>query len=86
MLLVKITAIIVLVWFFQSAKSHGEQPFKWAMIGLIGYGIAWEIVHLVVDTLTDSRVVAATVPAIFAFGITWFIHKKLSMDAQKSSL
>jgi len=39
--LAKFAGIVVLVWFYLSAKDKGEPPVKWAIIGLIGYWIAW---------------------------------------------
>ena len=46
--LAKFAGIAVLVWFYLTAKDKGEQPIKWAIIGLIGYWIAWWVVRLTV--------------------------------------
>ncbi len=83
MLLAKIVAIAILVWFFQSAKENGQQPFKWAIIGLVGFGITWEAAHLITDTLTENRPIASMLPAIIATAGAFFIRQKLISDAKK---
>lgn len=37
MMLAKIAAILMIIWFFQTAKEHQQNPYKWVVIGLIGY-------------------------------------------------
>jgi putative flippase GtrA len=83
MLLAKIIAVGILVWFFHSAKENGQQPFKWAIIGLIGYGITWEAAHLITDALTANKIIAATIPALIAMVGAWLIRQKLISDAKK---
>ena len=85
MLLAKFAAVAVLVWFFHTAKENGQAPFKWAIIGLIGFGITWEIAHLITDSLTSNRLFAATVPAIIGFAATWFIRQKLLLDTKNEN-
>lgn len=86
MLLAKIIAVAILVWFFLSAKEHEQQPFKWAIIGLIGYAITWEAAHLLTDALSENRLVAATVPAIVATVGAFFIRAKLISDAKSDNV
>jgi hypothetical protein len=83
MLLAKIIAVGILVWFFHSAKENDQQPFKWAIIGLVGYGITWEAAHLITDALTANKIIAATVPALIAMVGAWLIRQKLISDAKK---
>jgi hypothetical protein len=85
MLFAKFAAVAVLVWFFHSAKENGEPPFKWAIIGLIGFGITWEIAHLITDAVTSNRLFSATVPAIFGVAATWLIRQKLLLDAKRDN-
>jgi hypothetical protein len=85
MLLAKFAAVAVLIWFFQSAKENGESPFKWAIIGLIGFGITWEIAHLITDAVTSNRLFSASIPAFAGFGATWFVRKKLLLDAKRDN-
>lgn len=55
MLLAKITGIIILVWFYQTAKNQGENPIKWAITGVIGYWLIWWIlVKAVANPILDS--------------------------------
>jgi hypothetical protein len=84
MLLAKIIAVAILVWFFQSAKENGQEPFKWAIIGLIGYAITWAGAHFLIDALTENRIVASTLPAVIAAVGAWLVRQKLVSDAKKS--
>jgi hypothetical protein len=83
MLLAKIAAVAILVWFYHSAKENGQEPFKWAIIGLIGFGITWEAAHLLTDALTENRIMASTLPAIIATVGAAFVRQKLVSDAKR---
>ena len=83
MLLAKIVAVAILVWFFHTAKENGQEPFKWAIIGLVGFGITWEAAHLLTDALTENRMIASTLPAVIAAAGAWIIRQKLISDAKK---
>lgn len=83
MLLAKIIAVGILVWFFHTAKENGQEPFKWAIIGLVGYGITWEAVHLITDAITENKIIASTLPAVIATVGAWLIRQKLLSDAKK---
>ena len=88
--LAKLAGILVLVWFYLTAKDKGEQPFKWAIIGLIGYWIAWWAVKLTVvaalsGLVTKSPVmvfIVIQIPALCAIAAAYFIRKKLLADAE----
>ena len=92
LLLAKFAGIAVLVWFYLTAKEHGEQPVKWAIIGLIGYWVAWWAVNLsVVSGLTALAGKSATlvflitqIPVIGALAVAIFIRKKLLADAAEN--
>lgn len=84
MLLAKIAAVAILVWFYHSAKENGQEPFKWAIIGLIGFAITWEAIHLITDSVTQNRAIASTLPAIIATIGAWLIRQKLISDAKKN--
>ncbi len=85
MLLAKIIAVGILVWFFVSAKENGGQPFKWAIIGFIGYAITWELLHLLTDSITENKVIASTVPAAVATLGAFLIRQKLIADSKKEN-
>lgn len=85
MLLAKILAVAVLVWFFHSAKENGQEPFKWAIIGLVGYAITWEAAHLLTDSLTENRIIASTLPAVIAAVSAFLIRAKLLADAKREN-
>lgn len=89
LILAKFAGIVVLVWFYLTAKDKGEPPFKWAIIGLIGYWIAWWAVRLTVvaalsGLITKSPMMAFIVfqlPALCAIAASFLIRKKLLADA-----
>lgn len=86
--LAKLAGIAVLVWFFLSAKSQGEQPYKWAIIGLIGFWITWWAIKLTVVTALAGLVAKSAtmtfllvqIPALCAIAVAFFIRKKLLAD------
>ena len=88
LLLAKFAGIVVLVWFYLTAKEKGEQPVKWAVVGLIGYWIAWWAVNLtVVSPLTElfhkngtAVFLVTQVPALCAIGAAFLIRKKMLAD------
>ena len=87
--LAKFAGIAVLVWFYLTAKDKGEQPFKWAIIGLIGYWIAWWAVRLTVVAALSGLVakspmmafIVFQIPALCAIAAAFLIRKKLIADA-----
>ena len=87
--LAKFAGIAVLVWFYLTAKDKGEPPFKWAIIGLIGYWIAWWVIRLTVVTALSGIVaksammtfIVIQIPALCAIAAAVFIRKKLLADA-----
>ncbi len=86
--LAKLAGIAVLVWFFLSAKSQGEQPYKWAIIGLIGFWITWRAIKLTVVTALAGLVaknatmtfLLVQIPALCAIAVAFLIRKKLLAD------
>ncbi|CAA9890419.1 conserved membrane hypothetical protein [Candidatus Methylobacter favarea] len=93
LLLAKIAGIIVLVWFYMTAKEKGEQPFKWAIIGLIGYWLTWWIVNLSIVSFLRPHLIEnftavfilAQVPALCAIGAAVLIRKKLLADVAEAN-
>ena len=87
--LAKFAGIAILVWFYLTAKDKGEQPFKWAIIGVIGYWIAWWAVKLTVVSALAGVVaksammsfIVIQIPAICAIAAAFLIRKKLIADA-----
>jgi hypothetical protein len=87
--LAKFAGIVVLVWFYLTAKDKGEQPVKWAIIGLLGYWIAWWAVRLTVVAALSGLVaksammtfIVIQIPALCAIAAAFLIRKKLLADA-----
>lgn len=92
LLIAKIIALAVVIWFYTSADKLGEPPVKWAVIGLIGYVITW----LLVDKTIAASLSAALakkgsadffvdqIPALTGLAAAHFIRKKLVSDANKA--
>ncbi|MEQ1529935.1 MAG: hypothetical protein ABL925_11510, partial [Methylococcales bacterium] len=84
----RLAAILIVVWFFLSARDRGEPPIKWVVIGLIGYWLAWWAVKLtVVSALTGVVAKSAMgtflvmqIPAVCAIIAAVLIRKKLLAD------
>jgi hypothetical protein len=90
LLLAKFAGIAVLVWFYLTAKEKGEQPVKWAVIGLIGYWITWWALRLtIVEGLSGGALsrnpttafLIFQIPALCAIGAAFLIRKKLISDS-----
>ena len=93
MLLAKVAGIIILIWFYQTAKKLGENPIKWALTGLVGYWLVWWIVTLAIanpllEAFEKSSVafllLIRQLPAIAAIVTAIFIRKKYLVDAFES--
>jgi len=86
--LAKLAGIAVLVWFYLTAKEKGESPVKWAIVGIIGYWIAWEAAYLAVGFIFKGLLIKnftaifmiAQIPALCAVGAAILIRKKLLAD------
>ena len=89
MLLAKFAAVAVLVWFYQTAKDNDESPAKWAIIGLIGFGITWEMAHLIADAILSkspsSAFMSSNLPAFVGVAAAWLIRRKLLSDTKSNN-
>ena len=94
MLFAQIAGIVMLVWFYQTAKQLGENPMKWAITGLVGYWLTWWIMKLTIkslnlDALAGSsgflKFVIILIPAVTAILVTMFVRKKYLVDASESN-
>ncbi len=89
LLLAKFAGILVLVWFYLTAKKIKEPAVKWAIIGLVGYWISWWLANkLILASLSGMfaknsvMVFAITqIPVVIAIVAVFFIRKKLLNDA-----
>lgn len=85
LLIAKLVALAIVIWFYVTASDAGEPPVKWAVIGLIGYLIAWFILDLTVAGPLSSAVgkkgmadfIIDQIPAIGGLAAAYFIRKKL---------
>jgi len=95
LLLAKLIGVLVLVWFFMTGKKMGEPPLKWAIIGLIGYWLAWWIGNEMIRSMlggsgmfTKSSTIAflvAQIPVICGAVVAFFVRKKLMKSAEQDN-
>ncbi len=83
--LAKFAGIAVLVWFYLTAKDKGEQPFKWAIVGLIGYWIAWWAVKLTVVSRFDRTRCQKWYGHIYSYSDTRSLRSWCSFFNQKKN-
>ena len=78
--------IAVLVWFYLTAKEKGEHRFNWAIVGLIGYWLAWGGVKLMLvfsGLVAKGSLIAVVInqiPVFCAVAVAFFVRKKLLAD------
>jgi hypothetical protein len=83
--------IAVLVWFYLTAKEKGENRFNWAIVGIIGYWLAWGGVKLMlifsglVAKGSIMAVILNQIPVICAIIAAFFIRKKLLADVSEKN-
>jgi hypothetical protein len=76
----------VLVWFYLTAKEKGEHRFNWAIVGLIGYWLAWGGAKLLLTIAglvakgTIMAVIVNQIPVICAIGAAFIVRRKLLSD------
>ena len=58
LILIKLAAIATVIIFFQTGKRHGENGFKWALIGFIGFALGFAIAMTVIGETLISIVLA----------------------------
>lgn len=86
--LAKILAIVVLIWFYTSAQTHKQPPIKWAIIGFLGYVLAWCLgyvfIHIVLPVGVSRSMtmgfLTMQIPALSGALAAYFIRGKLIAD------
>lgn len=93
MLLAKIAGIVILIWFYQTAKKQGDVAFKWALTGLVGYWLVWWILTLgvanpMIEAFEKSSkmllLLIGQLPALGAIAAAVFIRKKYLVQPYES--
>jgi hypothetical protein len=85
LLLAKLAALGVIIWFYMTADKNGEPAVKWAVIGLVGYIITWFLVDFAIDNAFAAVIakkgggvfILGQIPAIGGLLAAYFIRKKL---------
>ncbi|MCK4841947.1 MAG: hypothetical protein KAT04_08695 [Methylococcales bacterium] len=91
LILAKLSAILVLVWFYLTGKTQGQNAIKWAVIGLVGYWLAWWlsnklILSMLVGMFSKSLTmvfIITQIPVVCGVVVAYFVRKKLIKDAEK---
>jgi hypothetical protein len=92
LLLTKLAALGVAIWFYMTADKNGEPPGKWVVIGLIGYVISWFLIDLILDNVFASVIskrgagtfILGQLPAIGGLVAAYWIRKKLLSNLKVS--
>ena len=90
-ILSKLVGILVLVWFYRSGKKVGAPAIKWAVIGLIGYALAYFLVRETILELfigipsKNSTLIflVVQIPVVFGAIAAFFVRKKLIRDEER---
>lgn len=85
LLLAKLAALGIIVWFYTTAEKNGQPAFKWAIIGLIGYLLGWFMLDLIIDNTFASALsrrgggtfVLGQIPTLSGLIAAFFVRKKL---------
>jgi hypothetical protein len=93
LLLAKLAALGVIIWFYMTADKNGQPPVKWAVIGLLGYIIAWFLVDFAIDRAFAAVLakkgggvfILGQIPALGGLLAAYLIRKKLLGDTDKAS-
>ena len=93
LILAKLVGILTLVWFYLTAQKQGESGIKWAIIGLIGYWVAWWLGNaLILSSLsgmfTKSPVMVfliTQIPVVCGVGAAILVRNKLIKDTEQTS-
>lgn len=72
---IKIGAIIVVVWFYLTAKGIHENRFQWAAIGLVGYLLTFAIAIMTIAEPIVSMILGV-VACYFVRVVMLRVHAK----------
>jgi hypothetical protein len=81
-ILAKLCGILMLVWFYLTAKTHGGPLINWSIIGLIGYWLTWWLSKLLIEgplvgLIPKNSSVVFLVPVLVSLAACFLIRKKL---------
>lgn len=81
-ILAKLCGILMLVWFYLTAKSHGGPLINWSIIGLIGYWLTWWMSKLLIEgplvnVVPKNSSMVFLVPVVLSLVACFLIRKKL---------
>lgn len=89
LLISKLIALGVVIWFYVSAEKVNQPAVKWAVIGLIGYVIVWFLFDKVIADPLSAKVVKKgigmfiiyQIPPLGGLAAAYLIRKKLLSEA-----
>lgn len=85
LLLAKLAALGIIIWFYTTADKNGQPAVKWAIIGLIGYLLGWFIADLIIDKTFAAAIskrsagvfILGQIPTLAGLVSAYFVRKKL---------
>lgn len=90
LLLSKLAALGIVIWFYTTAEKNGQPAVKWAAIGLIGYLLGWFILDVIVDKTFATALsrrgggafVLGQIPTLSGLIMAFFVRKKLLSNSK----
>ena len=90
LILMKVFAVLIVVWFYQTAKSKSEPAINWAVTGLIGYLLVWAMLRFTLVSALWKAVeknitmgfLLVQIPAVCGLVVSYFILQKLISNAE----
>ncbi len=90
LVLAKLAALGIVIWFYMTADKVGEPPIKWAVIGFIGYLLAYLLVNYtvaaylmgIVAKKSTAIIVISQIPALCGLAAAYLIRKKLLSNSR----
>jgi hypothetical protein len=93
LLLSKLAALGIIIWFYMTAEKNGQPTTKWVAIGLIGYLLGWFILDLIIDKTfaaaltrrSGGAFVLGQIPTLSGLLMAFFVRKKLLNNIKTGS-
>ena len=80
LILIKLAAIAIAIVFYQTGKGHGENGIRWAIVGLIGYFLAFAIAMLLIGETLIAIVLACVAVYFTRLQLLRMLAKKKALS------
>lgn len=90
LILMKVFAVLIVIWFYQTARRKGEPAINWAVTGLIGYLLVWAMLRFTlvsalwkaVEKNVTMGFLLVQIPAVCGVIVAYFVLQKLIANAE----